>query len=302
MTDKAFRRKSRPRALNVIKTATRIDGTGFQQKILNACLGDCWERGLMSRLISHPSLVLLVTLIAMWLSANLGALFGQRMRPLKEEEREDFGTVLTATLTLLGLLIGFTFSMAISRYDQRKNLEEAEANAIGTEYVRVDVLPAADAGKARSLLRKYLDQRILFYRSRDKNELKQIDATTAQLQNDLWSAVRGPAEAQPNAITGLAMAGMNDVLNSQGYTTAAWLNRIPVVAWMLMRLIALGSNFLIGYGARRRDGVLLLIVPLAVSLSFYLVADIDSPREGLISVQPQNLNILSHSLDANQVN
>jgi hypothetical protein len=253
----------------------------------------------MSRLISHPSFVLGVTLVAMWLSANLGALFGQRMRPLKDEERDDFSTVLTATLTLLGLLIGFTFSMAISRYDQRKNLEEAEANAIGTEYVRVDVLPAADAEKARDLLRRYLDQRILFYKNRDNNELKQINATTAQLQNDLWDAVRGPAESQPNAITGLALSGMNDVLNSQGYTTAAWLNRIPVAAWLLMRSIALGSNFLIGYGARRRDTLLLLVVPLAVSMSFFLVADIDSPREGLISVQPQNLIILSHSLNAN---
>jgi len=253
----------------------------------------------VSRLVSVPSLVLVVTLIAMWLTANLGALFGQKMRPLKDEERNDFGTVLGATLTLLGLLIGFTFSMAISRYDQRKNLEEAEANAIGTEYVRVDVLPAADAGKARDLLRQYLDQRILFYKNRDKDELKQINATTAQLQNDLWATVRGPAEAQPTAITGLALSGMNDVLNSQGYTTAAWLNRIPVAAWLLMRVIALGSNFLIGYGARRRDTLLLLVVPLAVSMSFFLVADIDSPREGLISVQPQNLIILSHSLNAN---
>jgi hypothetical protein len=250
----------------------------------------------MSRLVSQPSFVLLVTLISMWVSANVGAFFGHRMRPLKDEEREDFGTVLTATLTLLGLLIGFTFSMAISRYDQRKNLEEAEANAIGTEYVRVDVLPAADAEKVRVLLKKYLDQRILFYRNRDKNELQQINATTAQLQNDLWSAIRGPAEAQPNALTGLVMSGMNDVLNSEGYTIAAWLNRIPVAAWLLMRAIALGSNFLIGYGARRGDRVLLLIVPLAVSLSFFLVADIDSPREGLISVQPQNLIILSQSL------
>ncbi|MGA9587928.1 MAG: hypothetical protein WBQ95_21540, partial [Terracidiphilus sp.] len=246
-----------------------------------------------------PSLVLLITLMAMWVSANLGAFVGHWMRPLKDEEREDFGTVLTATLTLLGLLIGFTFSMAISRYDQRKNLEEEEANAIGTEYVRVDVLPAADAGKAKDLLRKYLDQRILFYKSRDENELVRINATTGRLQNDLWAVVRGPAEAQPTAVTSLALSGMNDVLNSQGYTTAAWLNRIPVAAWLLMRLIALGSNFLIGYGARRRDTVLLLIVPIAVSLSFFLVADIDSPREGLISVQPQNLVILSDSLGTN---
>ena len=69
------------------------------------------------------------------------------MSSLREEERADFGVVLSATLTLLGLLIGFSFSMAVSRYDQRKNLEEAEANAIGTEYVRADLLPTGDATK-----------------------------------------------------------------------------------------------------------------------------------------------------------
>jgi len=253
----------------------------------------------MDRLVSYPSLIFLVTLTTMWLSANLGAIVGHRMRPLKDEERDDFNTVLTATLTLLGLLIGFTFSMAASRYDQRKNLEEAEANAIGTEYVRVEVLPAADSGKAKDLLKKYLDQRILFYKSRDQKELQQINATTANLQNDLWSSVKVPAMAQPNALTGLAMGGMNDVLNSQGYSTAAWLNRVPTAGWLLMRAIALGANFLIGYGARKGGKVILLIVPLAVSLSFFLIADIDSPRNGLISVQPQNLIILSESLNGN---
>jgi hypothetical protein len=149
----------------------------------------------------------------------------------------------------------------------------------------------------RDLLKKYLERRILFYSARGSDQLKEINASTAQLETELWDAVRAPAQAQPNAITGLSLSGMNDVLNSQGYTTAAWLNRIPVSAWLLMRAIALGCNFLIGYGARRRDNVLLLIVPLAVSISFFLVADIDSPREGLIFVHPQNLDILSHSLN-----
>jgi hypothetical protein len=94
---------------------------------------------------------------------------------MESEEREDFGVLLTATLTLLGLIIGFTFSMAISRYDQRKNYEEEEANAIGTEYLRANATQTA-----------------------------------------------------------LAVMGMNDVLNTQGYTQAAWWNRIPMAAWGLM--------------------------------------------------------------------
>src|SRR5208282_5602357 len=132
--------------------------------------------------------------------------------------------VLAASLTLLGLIIGFSFSMAVTRYDQRKNYEEAEANAIGTEYLRADLLPAANAAKVRVLLREYLDQRILFYQSRDERRLREIDVSTARLQTELWSAVQATAAAVPTPIVALAVAGMNDVLNSQGYTQAAWWN------------------------------------------------------------------------------
>lgn len=70
---------------------------------------------------------------------------------------------------------------------------------------------------------------------------------------------------------------MNDVLNSQGYTQAAWWNRIPVTAWVLLATIAIGCNLLIGYGAHRTNKLLFLVLPLAVSISFFLIADIDSP-------------------------
>jgi predicted membrane protein len=91
---------------------------------------------------------------------------------------------------------------------------------------------------------------------------------------------------------------MNDVLNSQGYTQFAWWNRIPSAAWYLMAAIATGCNLLIGYGARRMGTTLFLVLPLAVSTSFFLIADLDSPRQGLIRVQPQNLISLSQSLPA----
>jgi hypothetical protein len=106
----------------------------------------------MIRILDHPSLVFLVSLLAQWGAAYTGDVF-RRWRPIGKNEREDFNTVLTATLTLLALIIGFSFSMAVSRYDQRKNYEEAEANAIGTECVRADLLPADDGTKLRELLR-----------------------------------------------------------------------------------------------------------------------------------------------------
>ena len=252
----------------------------------------------MNHIVDFPFLVFAFSFIALWLSAHIGAFFRTRLRPLEEEQRADFGVLQGAALTLLSLLIGFTFSMAVSRYDQRKNYEEAEANAIGTEYVRADVLPAEDAARVRELLRNYLDQRVLFYTNRDVQQLRQIDTHTAQLQNELWSAVETRASAQPTPMVALATAGMNDVLNSQGYTQAAWWNRIPAAAWGLMAAIAIGCNLLIGYGAHRTSTLLFLVLPLAVSVSFFLIADIDSPRGGLVRVQPQNLVSLSQSLHA----
>jgi hypothetical protein len=103
--------------------------------------------------------------------------------------------------------------------------------------------------------------------------------------------------AQPNPITALAVASMNDVLNTQGYTQAAWINRIPISAWVLMIMIAFFGNLLQGYGARGKTGrrVLLLVLPITISLSLSLIADIDSPRSGLIRVAPLNLISLQQS-------
>jgi hypothetical protein len=245
--------------------------------------------------MEYPIYFFFFSLVVLWLAAQLGFYIRQR-RPMKDELRDDFGLIEGATLTLLGLIIGFSFSMAISRYDQRKNYEEAEANAIGTEYVRADLLPANAAAAVRAELRKYTELRVRFYRTRDHEELMQIDADTGKLQSEMWSAVQAPAVAQPTPVIALAVAGMNDVLNSQGYTQAAWWNRIPSSAWGLMIAIAVCSNLQVGYGARTAKGVMLFILPLVVAISFLLIADIDSPRRGFIHIVPQNLVALQQSL------
>ncbi len=243
-----------------------------------------------------PLLVLLVSLAGFWLSAWLGARLRAWRRSPNEESGEDFSLIVGGTLTLLGLIIGFTFSMAVGRYDQRKNYEEQEANAIGTEYVRADLLPSADAAKVRGLLRSYLDQRILYYVSQDAQQLRQIDKQTTRLQAEMWSAVSAPALAQPTPVAALVVSGMNDVLNTQGYTQAAWWNRIPVGAWVLMIAIAIFSNLLVGYSAQRRSVLLFSILPVALSVTLFLIADIDSPRNGVIHVRPQNLESTASSL------
>ena len=250
----------------------------------------------MGELVDRPGLLLVVSFAGFLLAALLGVVTQRVWSPVRATDQNELTIVQTAALTLLGLIVGFSFSMAVSRYDQRKNLEEAEANAIGTEYARADLMPQSTATAARGLLKRYLDQRILFYLTSDADRLKQVRAETDRLGADLWALARANALAQPTPVAALVVSGVNDVLNSADYTMAAWLNRIPVPAWWLLVMIGVGSNLTIGLGAKRFNSLLLAVLPLTVAISLFLIADIDSPRGGVVQVAPQNLNRLAASL------
>jgi hypothetical protein len=254
------------------------------------------EGGGSVNILNYPSLVLVFTFILLWIAAWVGSWVSHRQTRLSEDLRPDFGTILAASLTMLGLVIGFSFSMATGRYDLRKTYEEAEANAIGTEYVRADLLAPAQASQVRGLLKQYTDLRIEWYRARPWNDVTQLNQQISQVQNQLWTGTSQSALAQPTPVQALAVAGMNDVLNSQGYTQAAWWNRIPVEAWYLLFVIALFCNALLGFGAHEMAPRLFMVLPLLVAIAFFLIADIDSPRGGIIRVRPQNLLSLRSGL------
>lgn len=246
----------------------------------------------MQTLLDYPLFIFFLSFVVMWSSAHLGGFFHKKVRAMDEGDRSDLSTVLAATMTLLGLIIGFSFSMAISRYDLRKNYEEEEANAIGTEQSRADLLSEPAANQVRELLKQYAYQRVLFYETRDQRQLQEINRATMHLQTEMWSIVQAATKGNLSPVVVLAVSGMNDVLNSQGYTQAAWWNRLPLAAWGLMITIAIFCNILIGYIAHHRGTLLFIVLPLVLSISFLLIADIDSPRGGLILVQSQNLQLV----------
>lgn len=168
----------------------------------------------MTRIVDHPFLVLALAVVIQVAAAFLGDLLRRRVRPVARQERADFDIVLSATLTLLALLIGFSFSMAVSRYDQRKNDEAAETNAISTEYRRADLLPEPARTQLRDQLRDYVDARIQYYRA-ETGGTGQADQQSLARQGKLWDSVAGPGTAQPNPVAALAVSGMNDVLISR---------------------------------------------------------------------------------------
>jgi hypothetical protein len=246
-----------------------------------------WDEGMRAAL-NNPFLVLLGSLIVFSVSAWIGTRL-HRLLQIEESDQESFSFVLGGTLTLLGLIVGFTFSMAVGRYDQRKSREEQEANAIGTAYAQADLLSPSDATGVRALLRVYADQRLLFYTVNDAEQLRRVDAETGRLQREMWTIVTAHASAQPTPVAALAVSGMNDVLNSQGYSQAAWRNQIPTEAWALVGGIAIFCNVLIGLRARGRSLTLVLILPIVLSVTLFLIADIDSPRIGVIHVVPREM-------------
>jgi flagellar basal body-associated protein FliL len=256
------------------------------------------ERLPMTYLINRPVLMFALSLLVFYVAARIGALIGSKRPAMDEKTTRDFGIILTATLTMLGLVIGFTFSMAMTRYDQRKNYEENEANAIGTEYARVEVLPEDAAARAKALLSEYLSLRISFYSTRNEEDVANINARTSEIQNQLWSTVRGSAVAEKTPVTMLVLTGMNDVLNSKGYTQASWWNRIPLSAWGFLTIIGILANLLIGFGSNhtRPRSSLLFILPLLLAFALFFIADIDSPRGGIIRVRAPNLENVSQTM------
>jgi hypothetical protein len=248
-------------------------------------------------LLEYPLVMSLLVGLGMAAAALIGIDVNRR-RAADPDARDYRGLFVGSTLGLLSLVIGFTLSMSVARYDLRKAYEAQEANAIGTEYDRIDLLTGADQGKIKALMSNYLDERIRFYAARDKQELRQNAVRTEQLQTQMWSAVSAAGTAQPNPVAALAVAGMNEVLDDKDYAAAAWRNRLPMENYLLMAGLALLASGLIGFGAPKTMSrtAILTIMPAVISVAFFLIVDIDSPRTGFVHIAPYNLLDLAQSI------
>jgi hypothetical protein len=217
-----------------------------------------------------------VSALIMFASAWWGVKLQFQVKELSIEERPDLDLLRTAAFTLLALLVGFCFSMVVSRYDQRKLLEETVANAIGTGYACADLLEDRFRVVVRQKLKVYTAHRIAFYESRIQDTTAAFEAIDAEQHADLWLNVIAAAQLGNDPIIALVVSGMNDVINSQGFTQTAWRNRLPSEAWALMFIVAVVANLVMGFGAHRPRKLHLCVLPLMISVSLFLIADIDA--------------------------
>jgi hypothetical protein len=222
-------------------------------------------------------------------SLEFGYRIGDRDRQHATEAHEGLGALEAATFALLGLLLGFGFSAAMSRLDARRQLIVREVNAIGTAYLRVDLLPESARPGMRRLFREYLDARLLVYdRRSDVATMDDRMARVHQLQQRIWDAAIAAGEHDVSQNTArLVLPAVNEMIDVTTARAVALRTRLPPLILVLLIAMALASALLGGYAMarrRRRSGLHMAVFAAVVSITAYAVLDLDNPRFGLITL------------------
>lgn len=220
-----------------------------------------------------------------------------RSQRTEHEQETPVGAIVGAILGLLAFLLAFTFSLAAARYDIRRELVLSEANAIGTTYLRAEMIPEPQRAAARRLLQQYVDQRLAAV---DPDQRAAALARSEELHMELWAQAVAAAEKNPNPITGLFIQSLNEVIDLHAKRLMLGVrNRIPFTIWLALYGAAILGMMGVGYqsglsGANRTLATLILAI--AFSLVLWLIADLDRPQEGLLKVSQQTMIDLRKSM------
>ncbi len=240
----------------------------------------------------------IATLLLVLLSVEVGYRLGRYRRKFSAQEKEaPVGEMVGATLALLAFLLAFTFGLAADRYDNRRQALLEEANAIGTTYLRVGLLPERRE-EIRALLREYVDVRVEAARS---GKIQQALHRSEELQSQLWAQAVAIGEKNPGSIVvGLFVQSLNEVIDLHAKRISIDLrSRIPGAIWAVLYAVAIFALGAMGYHAGVA-GTIRSFVILAVAFSFasviWLISDLDRPQEGMLKLSQQALIDLRNSM------
>ena len=248
-------------------------------------------------LFAYFAFGLFVVLMA---AARVGYWSGKRARD-DDMERSRAATWQTALLALAGLLIGFTFSLAASRFDRRKELVLAEANAIGTAYLRTQMLTDATRDDLRSVFRQYVDARLAFVGAgADRRRMHEALRQSAALEGQIWSRVAAAGRAQPQSLmTSLLVQATNDMFDAAASHVAAVQSPLPPTVFAVLVLATAAAMASIGFSCgleKRASAHGMIVLPLLLGMVVLLVFDLANPRLGFMRVRDPALVQLKGSL------
>ena len=243
---------------------------------------------------------------ALVVASDAGFRLGRRARAkAAEAAKSELGAVEAGILALLGLLLGFTMSMAVVRYEARKQLVLEEANAIGTSYLRTRLLPAPEGAEIARLLREYVALRLQYAGIRDDlDRLHAIREQTAQLQNEFWNRAVSYAGKAPNPyLPGLLVQSLNQVIDLEAARWMAFQNRVPPTVIYVNGIVAVLAAIIVGYAfgfGGRRSLFPTTLLALAIAVVLAVIVDLDLSRKGFIQVSQQPMIDLQRQLQTSQ--
>jgi hypothetical protein len=247
--------------------------------------------------------LLLAASTILWFTMEAGYRIGAwRHARTSDEKEQPVGAMVASILGLLALVLGFTFSLAASRFDARRQAVLEEANAIGTTYLRARLLPEPQRTEVPKLLREYVDVRV---RGIAEDNPAEALARSEALHELLWTQASAAAEKNPGSImTGVFIQSLNDVIDLHAKRLLVGIrSRIPLVVWAGLFGLAILGMAAVGYqsglSATRRSPAMLGLV-LAFAVVLFLIADLDRGREGLLRVSQDAMIDLQRTMQSGQ--
>lgn len=227
--------------------------------------------------------------VGMLVCIEIGYRLGHSER-FDNRKAEGLGAVEAAIFGLLGLILAFTFSGASERLVIRRDLIVQEANVIGTGYQRIDLLPASEQPSMRVLFREYLESRIeVFDKANDLDSAKEALEKSGQIQRQIWSHGVTACRADPRPEDCLLfLPALNDMFDVTTTRTMAALTHVPITIFGLLLLLALLAALLSGFAmssGHKREPLHMVLFALAISISIYVVLDLEYPRSGIVNLR-----------------
>jgi hypothetical protein len=238
--------------------------------------------------------------VAITVLLDVGYRLGRRHS--ESSAHEGLGTIEAAVFGLLGLLLAFSIAGGASRLDLRRQLIVEEANAIGTAYLRLDLLAAADQPEMRRLFREYLDSRLRVYQKLpDLPAAEQEMEHAAGIQQKIWSgAVAASRTSNTSVIAIVLLPALNQMTDITTSRSVALRTHLPSLILNLLIAVVLLSAFLAGYAMAKRGSrswLHILVYALSITFTIYTVIDLDYPRSGLIRLEAAD-NVLAKLRDS----
>lgn len=221
------------------------------------------------------------------------ALRAVRKVPARDDAKSGVGFAVSGMLGLMAFTLGLTISMAQGRYDARRDLVLSEANAIGTVYLRAQLIGGAHGAAIMQVLPDYTRLRISYVDdAADAAQISAVHARVAALQQQMWSAATEIARSDPGPIPALLLQALNEMFDLSLSLRVAFESRVPLTIVRLLLVASLisvgGMGYYFGLAGVRHRVVSTLLILLWV-LSFVLIIDLDQPRRGTIQVEPSAL-------------